>query len=147
MPDNQWLISNAIAVQQLRSTLRRHDIGDLGDGGNVSRYIVRSARANSRPSCRRPLEKHSSARPGSWTAAGDRRKCRESRMSTACVQVFTAAVLEILKSGAALVLKKSSPAFDAAFVNLGLMYQAQEEFQPIKRYGPRRTAGVWTLGP
>jgi anti-anti-sigma regulatory factor len=41
-------------------------------------------------------------------------------MSTACVQVFTAAVLEILKSGAALVLKKSSPAFGAAFVNLGL---------------------------
>ena len=43
-----------------------------------------------------------------------------SRMSTACVQVFTAAVLETQKSGAALVLKKSSPTFDAAFVNLGL---------------------------
>ena len=43
-----------------------------------------------------------------------------SRMSTACVQVLTALVLETQKSGTALVLKKSSPAFDAAFVNLGL---------------------------
>ena len=43
-----------------------------------------------------------------------------SRMSTACVQVFTAAVLESQKSGAALVLKKSSTVFDAAFANLGL---------------------------
>ena len=43
-----------------------------------------------------------------------------SRMSTACVQVFTAAVLETQKSGAALVLRKSSNVFDAAFVNLGL---------------------------
>jgi chemotaxis protein CheX len=43
-----------------------------------------------------------------------------SRMSTACVQVFTAAVLETQKSGAALVLKKSSNVFDAAFANLGL---------------------------
>lgn len=43
-----------------------------------------------------------------------------SRMSTACVQVLTAAVLETQKSGTALNLKKSSPVFDAAFVNLGL---------------------------
>jgi chemotaxis protein CheX len=43
-----------------------------------------------------------------------------SRMSTACVQVFTAAVLEAQKSGVALVLKKSSTVFDAAFANLGL---------------------------
>jgi anti-anti-sigma regulatory factor len=43
-----------------------------------------------------------------------------SRMSTACVQVFTAAVLETQTSGAALVLKKSSTVFDAAFANLGL---------------------------
>jgi chemotaxis protein CheX len=43
-----------------------------------------------------------------------------SRMSTACVQVFTAAILETQKSGAALVLKKSSSSFDAAFANLGL---------------------------
>ena len=43
-----------------------------------------------------------------------------SRISTACVQVFTAAVLETQKSGAALILKKSSPVFDAAFVTLGL---------------------------
>ena len=43
-----------------------------------------------------------------------------SRMSTACVQVFIAAVLETQKRGVALVLRKSSPAFDAAFVNLGL---------------------------
>ena len=43
-----------------------------------------------------------------------------SRMSTACVQVLTAAVLEARKSAAALTLKKSSPAFDSAFINLGL---------------------------
>ncbi len=43
-----------------------------------------------------------------------------SRMSTACVQVFTAAVLETQKRGAALVLRKSSNVFDAAFANLGL---------------------------
>ena len=43
-----------------------------------------------------------------------------SRMSTACVQVLTAAVLEARKSAAALTLKKSSPAFDSAFTNLGL---------------------------
>ncbi len=43
-----------------------------------------------------------------------------SRMSTACMQVFTAAVLEKQKSGVALVLMKSSNVFDAAFVNLGL---------------------------
>ena len=42
------------------------------------------------------------------------------RVSTACVQVLTALVLETQKRGTALVLKKSSPAFDAAFVNLGL---------------------------
>ena len=43
-----------------------------------------------------------------------------SRMSTACVQVLTAGVLEARKGATALVLRKSSPAFDAAFVNLGL---------------------------
>lgn len=43
-----------------------------------------------------------------------------SRMSTACVQVIAAAVLETQKGGKAPVLKKSSPVFDAAFVNLGL---------------------------
>jgi anti-anti-sigma regulatory factor len=43
-----------------------------------------------------------------------------SRMSTACVQVFTAAVLETQKSGAKLILRKSSNVFDAAFANLGL---------------------------
>ena len=43
-----------------------------------------------------------------------------SRMSTACVQVLTALVLEARKSTTMLVLKKSSPVFDAAFVNLGL---------------------------
>ena len=42
------------------------------------------------------------------------------RMSTACVQVLTALILETQKRGTALVLKKSSPAFDAAFINLGL---------------------------
>jgi anti-anti-sigma regulatory factor len=42
------------------------------------------------------------------------------RMSTACIQVLTAFVLETQKNATALVLKKSSPAFDAAFVNLGL---------------------------
>jgi hypothetical protein len=36
------------------------------------------------------------------------------------MQVFTAAVLESQKSGAALVLRKSSTVFDAAFTNLGL---------------------------
>ena len=43
-----------------------------------------------------------------------------SRMSTACVQVLTAAVIEARKNAATLVLKKSSSAFDAAFINLGL---------------------------
>ena len=42
------------------------------------------------------------------------------RMSTACVQVLTAFVLETQKNGTKLALKKSSPVFDAAFVNLGL---------------------------
>ena len=42
------------------------------------------------------------------------------RMSTACVQLLTALALETQKRGTPLVLKKSSPAFDAAFVNLGL---------------------------
>jgi chemotaxis protein CheX len=43
-----------------------------------------------------------------------------SRMSTACVQVFTAAILETQKSGAVLFIRKSSNTFDAAFANLGL---------------------------
>ena len=43
-----------------------------------------------------------------------------SRMSTACVQVLTAAILETQKRGTPLVVRKSSPAFDAAFANLGL---------------------------
>ena len=42
------------------------------------------------------------------------------RMSTACVQVLTAAVLEARKNAVTLALKKSSPVFDAAFVALGL---------------------------
>ena len=41
------------------------------------------------------------------------------RMSTACVQVLTAAVLEARKNAVLLVLEKSSPIFDAAFVALG----------------------------
>jgi anti-anti-sigma regulatory factor len=43
-----------------------------------------------------------------------------TRMSTASVQVLTAFVLETRRSGISLSLKNSSPAFDAAFVNLGL---------------------------
>ncbi len=43
-----------------------------------------------------------------------------TRMSTACVQVLTAFVLETQKTGTALSLKNSSAAFDGAFVNLGL---------------------------
>ena len=42
------------------------------------------------------------------------------RMSTACAQVLTAVILETQKNGTTLALKKSSPVFDAAFVNLGL---------------------------
>ena len=45
---------------------------------------------------------------------------RVSRMSTACVQVLTAFVLETQRNGIALVLKGYSPVFDAAFGNLGL---------------------------
>ena len=43
-----------------------------------------------------------------------------ARMSTACVQVLTAAILEARKNAVTLALKKSSPVFDAAFVALGL---------------------------
>lgn len=43
-----------------------------------------------------------------------------TRMSTACVQVLTAFVLETQKTGVPLALKNSSPVFDSAFVNLGL---------------------------
>lgn len=43
-----------------------------------------------------------------------------TRMSTACVQVLTAFVLETQKAGRPLTLKNSSPAFDAAFNDLGL---------------------------
>ena len=43
-----------------------------------------------------------------------------TRMSTACVQVFTAFVLETQKTGVSLSLKNSSSTFDAAFENLGV---------------------------
>ncbi len=43
-----------------------------------------------------------------------------TRMSTACVQVLTAFVLETQKTGISLSLKNSSAAFDTAFANLGL---------------------------
>lgn len=43
-----------------------------------------------------------------------------TRMSTACVQVLAAFVLETQKTGIPLILKNSSAAFDSAFVNLGL---------------------------
>lgn len=43
-----------------------------------------------------------------------------TRMSTACIQVFTAFVLETQKNGIPLTLKNSSAVFDSAFANLGL---------------------------
>lgn len=43
-----------------------------------------------------------------------------SRMSTACVQVLAATMLDARKGDVPLTVKKSSPAFDAAFANLGL---------------------------
>jgi|GEM_PF-1439198 len=43
-----------------------------------------------------------------------------TRMSTACVQVLTAFVLETQRTGRPLTLKDSSAVFDAAFISLGL---------------------------
>ena len=45
-----------------------------------------------------------------------------NRMSTACVQVLTAFMLEAQKIGTSLSLKNSSTAFDAAFADLGLAH-------------------------
>ncbi|MGH6855702.1 MAG: STAS domain-containing protein [Aestuariivirga sp.] len=43
-----------------------------------------------------------------------------SRMSTACVQVLTAFMLEARRTGMALSLRNSSTVFNAAFTDLGL---------------------------
>jgi anti-anti-sigma regulatory factor len=42
------------------------------------------------------------------------------RMSTACVQVLTAFIVETQKASIPLVFTKTSASFDAAFTNLGL---------------------------
>lgn len=54
-----------------------------------------------------------------------------ARVSTACAQVFTAFVLAARRSGTPVILKKSSPAFDAAFAGLGL----DETLNSIKPQG------------
>jgi chemotaxis protein CheX len=43
-----------------------------------------------------------------------------SRMSTACVQVLTAFILETKKTNTSLVFSKMSPVFEGAFSSLGL---------------------------
>ncbi len=43
-----------------------------------------------------------------------------SRMSTACVQVLAAFILETQKTNTSLVISRMSPVFESAFTNLGL---------------------------